>query len=238
MKKVSRHPLLFGTVALVFSATALYGCKDFLSRAAAPQGTLNEQTLETQDGVEGNLIAAYRAMDSNSGVGGWGNAASNWVWGSVASDDAYKGSEASDQPPINDIEAYHWSTADAEGYLNDKWRGMYEGIVRANATIRLLREVVASNPSLISTADQDGIEGEALFLRAHYHFEAFRMWGRIPYYKEDDTDFRKANEDTTAVIADIIKDLDAAIALLPPAPRNGQVGRASQWTAKAYKGRV
>src|SRR5204863_2081390 len=140
------------------------------------------------------------------------------------------------QPPINDIEAYHWSTADAEGYLNDKWRGMYEGIVRANATIRLLREVVASNPSLISTADQDGIEGEALFLRAHYHFEAFRMWGRIPYYREDDTDFRKANEMSAEAIADIIKDLDSAIKLLPTTPRDK--GRACQWTAKAYKGRV
>ena len=60
-------------------------------------------------------IAAYRALDWNNGVGGgWGNAASNWVWGSVTSDDAYKGSEASDQPPINDVEAYQWGTADVE----------------------------------------------------------------------------------------------------------------------------
>ena len=239
MNKASRHPLLTGTVALVLAAGALYGCKDFLSSNAAPQGTLDQNTLLTLDGVEGSLIAAYRALDWNNGVGGaWGDAASNWVWGSVASDDAYKGSEASDQPPINDIRDYHWSTPDAEGYLNDKWRGMYEGVARANATLRLLKQVQDSKPGEIPAATAKGIEGEARFLRAHYHFEAYRMWGSIPYYREDDTDFRKANIAPAAVITEILADLDAAIADLTPAPRNGEAGRASQWTAKAYKGRV
>ena len=239
MKRVSRHPLLLAYALMFFSAATLYGCKDFLTSAAAPQGTLNEATLQNRAGVEGTLIAAYRALDWNTGLGGaWGSAASNWVWGSVTSDDAYKGSEASDQPAINDVEAYHWSTANVEGYLNEKWRGMYEGVVRSNATLRLLAQVVAEQPGEISDVDAMGIEGEALFLRAHYHFEAWRMWGNIPYYREDDTDFRKANLSSAEVATELLADLDAAIALLPPDPRNGQVGRATQWTAKAYKGRV
>jgi len=238
MNKASRHPLLVSAAALALAAGALYGCKDFLSANAAPQGALDQNTLLTAEGVEGSLIAAYRALDSFGGVLAWGNAASNWVWGSVASDDAYKGSEASDQPPVGDIRDYHWSTADAEGYLNDKWRGMYEGVARANATLRLLKQVRDAKPGEISDATAKGIEGEAKFLRAHYHFEAYRMWGSIPYYKEDDTDFRKANVAPAAVITEVLADLDAAIADLKPAPRNGEVGRASQWTAKAYKGRV
>jgi hypothetical protein len=104
------------------------------------------------------------------------------VWGSVTSDDAYKGSEASDQPPITDIELYNWSTGGAEDYLNDKWRHSYEAIVRANAAINLLNKVVEEDPDAIGQSDQDGITGEALFLRAHHHFEAWRMWGNIPYY--------------------------------------------------------
>ena len=59
-----------------------------------------------------------------------------------------------------------------------------------------------------------------MFLRAHYHFSAYRLWGSIPYYREADTDFRKANEAPTAVIADIEKDLDSAIVLLPTSPRD------------------
>lgn len=239
MKITSTNSLLRGSALVILASAALYGCKDFLQNAAAPQGTLNASTLATKDGVEGSLIAAYRTLDcAGSTFDGWGCAVSNWVFASVASDDSYKGSDGLDQPPINDIEGYHWGTGDADTYINSKWKAVYEGVVRSNSTIRLLKEVVAASPSEISVVDQHGIEGEAVFLRAHYHFEAYRMWGNIPYYREDDTDFRKANEDSTAVIADILKDLDDAIALLPTTPRNGQKGRATVWTAKAYKGRV
>jgi hypothetical protein len=238
MKKVSRQPLLLGT-AVLLGVGSLSGCKNFLSEAAAPQGTLNASTLANKAGVEGSLIAAYRSLDWTSGVGGTqGSAASNWIWGSIVSDDAYKGSESSDATGLNDVEAYHWGTADAEGWYNDKWRGMYEGVVRSNSTIRLLKSVQTSNPTAITATEAAGIQGEATFLRAHYHFEAWKMWGNIPYFREDDVDPRKPNLTQAAALAEVIKDLDAAIALLPTEPRNGNKGRATQWTAKAYKGRV
>ena len=153
-------------------------------------------------------------------------------------DDSYKGSDGTDQPPINDLEGFHWGTPNAESYLDAKWAITYEGVVRANSTLRLLKQVAAANPGEFSAADAKGIEGEALFLRAHYHFEAWRMWGNVPYYREDDTDFRKTNLTVAEVGAEIIKDLDAAIALLPATPRNANAGRATSWAAKAYKGRV
>jgi hypothetical protein len=69
------------------------------------------------------------------------------------------------------------------------------------------------------------------------------MWGNVPYYYETDTDYRKANDTDVARGTDstgrrIIADLNAAIALLPATPRNGQKGRVTAWTARAYKGRV
>ena len=238
MKKVSRQPLLLGT-AMILGLGTIYGCKDFLAEAAAPQGSLNEQTLANQAGVEGTLIAAYRGLDFTDGVGGTqGSAASNWIWGSIVSDDAYKGSESSDATGLNDVEQYHWGTADAEGWYNDKWRAMYDGVVRSNATLRLLKSVQKSNPTAITATAATQIEGEATFLRAHYHFEAWKMWGNVPYYREDDTDVRKSNLQSAAVVTEILKDLDAAIAKLPATPRNGNVGRVTSWTAKAYKGRV
>jgi hypothetical protein len=216
-----------------------YGCKDYLTQAATPQGVLNEQTLANATGVEGSLIATYRALDYNDGCGcDQTYAASNWVWGSVASDDAYKGTESSDFNSINDIEAYNWGTPLAEGILNNKWKGGYEGVSRANATLRLLKEVQAANPNALTAARASSILGEATFLRAHYHFDMYRMWGGIPYLRETDTDFRKPSLDGPAVLAEVLKDLDAAIAALPTTPRDGQKGRVTQWTAKAYKGRV
>jgi len=233
MNMRDRHNLLVGTAFLILVGGVTYSCKDFLD--VAPQGALDAGTLSTQAGVEGTLIAAYRALDWSNDVGGnWGSAASNWVWGSVASDDAHKGSDANDQAPIADIELYNWGTGLAEGYLNDKWRAVWEGVVRSNATLRLLNKVSGIPPS-----DAASIKGEALFLRAHYHFEAWRMWGNVPYYVEDDVDFFKPNNlGIDSVPKLVMRDLDTAFALLPADPRNSQAGRATKWKARAYKGRV
>ena len=238
MKIVTKHPLVFA-VSLMATVAAGWGCKDFLEKASEPLGTLDQTTLLNKAGVEGSLLSAYRILDCTSQFQpDWGCAASNWVWGSVTSDDAYKGSESTDQPPIDDIEQYHWSTGKSEDYLNTKWRGVYEGVSRANATLNLLKQVQEAKPGEIDEETANGIRGEAVFLRAHYHFEAWRMWGNVPYYREDDVDFKKPNLQSDAVVTEILKDLDEAIGLLPTAPRNAQKGRADQWTAKAYKGRL
>ena len=232
----NRNRLLLGTAFVMLAAGVTYACNGFLDTHA--QGTLDEDVLADQAGVEGSLIAAYRSLDcSSSSAGSWGCAASNWVWGSIPSDDAYVGSNLGDANPIVYFETYIWQVGGASEYLNQKWSQVYEGVSRANATLRLLAKVRTQSPGEISAADAAGIRGEAVFLRAHYHFEAYRMWGHIPYYRETDTDFRKTNVGVNA-IAEILADLDTAIALLPATPRDGDQGRATSWAAQAYKGRV
>lgn len=214
-------------IGLVVLTGAAYGCKDYLT--TPPQGALNELTLGNKDGLEATLVGAYRLI---GGLINFGSAPSNWALASVTSDDAYKGSDPTDQgPQINPLEFYQW--INGPDYLNEKWDAMYEGVNRANATLRLLKTVEGLTP-----ADAASIEGEALFLRAHFHFELWEAFGNIPYYKEDDVDFRKPNLQSAEVITNILADLDQAISLLPDEPRNGDKGRASKWSAKAYKGRV
>lgn len=219
-------------LGLVLLAGAAYGCKDFLTDASAPQGTLDELTLANRNGVEGTLIGTYRMLGGNTN---WGSAPSNWALASVPSDDAYKGSEPSDQGAINPIEIYAWNVN--FGYLNEKWSGVYEGVSRANATLRLLDKLQTERPGELTPAQANSIRGEALFLRAHFHFEGYRVFKNIPYYTEADTDIRKSNQNVD-VLGNILKDLNDAIGLLPTSPRNGEKGRISQWTAKSYKGRV
>jgi starch-binding outer membrane protein, SusD/RagB family len=239
MNHRARKRLLLGIAALTVSAGGIAGCKNFLTDASVPQGTLDAGTLANKAGVEGSLMAAYRQLDYTTGVGGgMSSAASNWIWGSITSDDAYKGSEATDAPALDAVELFQWASPGVEGELNDKWKAVYEGVVRSNAAIRLLKKIAADKPSEIAAADAKSIEGEALFLRAHYHFEAWRFWGNIPYYREGDTDFSKPNITKAQAATEILKDLDAAIALLPATPRNGDKARVTSWTAKAYKGRV
>jgi len=237
------NKLLLGTAIVTLAIGVTYACKDFLN--TTPQGVLNEDALATPDGVEGLLIAAYRSLDcSSSSAGSWGCAASNWVWGSVTSGDAHKGSNLGDQQPVNEIETYLWGVGDVQDYLNQKWSQVYDGIARSNATIRLLDKVIAKGALDGASAQAQGIRGEATFLRAHYHFEAYRMWQNIPYYTEADQDFKKSNVGVD-VIGSLVKDLNSAEDLLKSAeavygtkPRNGDAGRAYSWTARAFKGRV
>ncbi len=243
MNKHKWQRLLYSVAGVVVVAGVTYACKDFLNQPA--QGTVDQATLMNRVGVEGSLIAAYRALDCQSSSGAWGCAVSNWVWGGVTSNDAYKGSDLGDQNPIHSVEIFQWNLGDADGYLNQKWSQVYDGVFRANATLRLLDAVVAASPNEIPVADQHSIRGEALFLRAHYHFEAYRMWGHIPYYFEGDSTpvavggYRKANDlPLDSIVRLIIADLSTAETLLPNAPRNTEKGRASRYTAMAYKGRV
>jgi len=76
MKTVLRSRLVIATAVLTALGAITLACKDFLE--TPPQGTVDEATLATRVGVEGALIAAYRALDcSSSSAGSWGCAASN-----------------------------------------------------------------------------------------------------------------------------------------------------------------
>src|SRR6266545_4378658 len=183
MKNSRIFRVAVGTACVALGVAITYACKDFLDTPA--QAALNDGALATKAGVEGMLIAAYRSLDCNNATNGnWGCAASNWAFASINSDDAYKGSTFTDQYQAQTLELYKWAGDQAQDYLDRKWASMYEGVVRANATIRLLEKVSALKPGEISQADSMGIKGEALFLRAHYHFELWRMWGNVPYYYE------------------------------------------------------
>src|SRR5260370_369702 len=78
MKTLLRYRLFSLTASVMLVAALAYACKDYL--VVPSQGTLDETTLATKAGVEGTLIAAYRALDCTSALQpNWGCAASNWV---------------------------------------------------------------------------------------------------------------------------------------------------------------
>src|SRR5690242_5524176 len=81
---------------------------DFLEKR--PQGQYSPDIILTTAGIEGALVGAYALLDGigTSGVTSWHGAVSNWIFGSVVSDDAYKGSDAGDQPEQTFLERYVW----------------------------------------------------------------------------------------------------------------------------------
>src|SRR5919107_527853 len=115
-------------------AGMLGACKDeFLE--IDPVGVYTLESLTNKKGVEGMLIAAYAALDGRPETQTTGS--TNWVWGSVAADDANKGTEPSDFNSINPIELYQQT---AGGEVGSKWRGVVDGIGMTNQVLRSLKE--------------------------------------------------------------------------------------------------
>lgn len=228
MKQSKFKILLIGVTT---SMVLFYACsKNFLDKS--PIGSLDQNTLANKAGVEGVLIGAYSMLDGYGGAGGgWQSAGSNWVYGGVASDDAYKGSDPGDQADIVPIETY--TATGSNGYFNQKWQAVYDAIQRSNDVLRLM-----ATASDISDADKKRIEAESRFLRAHYHMEAKKMWNNVPFVDQTITyaagNFNVAN--TADIWANIVADLDYAIANLPAT--QSSVGRANSWAAKTLKAKA
>jgi starch-binding outer membrane protein, SusD/RagB family len=218
-------------VSIAFIATII-GCKDsFLD--TPPQAALSGATLSSsKNGVNATVVAAYKSLvgwTGNWNENAWGTAPSNWIFNSAA-DEAHKGSEPSDGADMLIYELYQWNAG--SGYLRSKFIATYEGIARSNSAIRTAQDFVKLNPGE-STFGNSAI-GDATFLRAYYHFEAYKIWKKAPYYYETDTDFQKSNDKDMLPL--IIKDLDDAIAKLPT--NKTAAGKADKSIATAYRGKA
>ncbi|MEL6924195.1 MAG: RagB/SusD family nutrient uptake outer membrane protein [Bacteroidota bacterium] len=227
---MKKNNLLLFFVVLLLGAGIVACSDDFLE--APPQGALDAGTLANEQGADAAVISAYSMLDGWAESWGsisspWPASGSNWIWGSVMSDDAHKGSEAGDQGQTEELELFQW--APGNSYFNDKFIILYEGIARANAAIALVKSVENLDPD---KARQ--LEAEARFLRAHFHFDGWKLWKNIPYYTEEDTEFRKPNNED--IVPKIIADFEFAADALPAT--QGQVGRATSGAANAYLGRV
>jgi hypothetical protein len=221
-------------IKILFCAILLglsHGCSDeFLD--VKPKAALSGPALQNAKGVNSMLIAAYSLLD------GWATpegayrsyqvGADNWVYGSVASDDAYKGTIAGDQPPISLIEQHNISADNI--YFRGKWRGMYDGIARVNDLLQFLPKVTD-----MTDAEKAQVIAESRFLRGHYHLELKKMYNNIPYidevvYNPNDLESTKVSntEDTWPKIE---ADLQAAYEALPATQTSK--GRATKWAAGA-----
>lgn len=207
-----------------------YACKkSFLDKQ--PLGALGLGVIANQTGVEGLLIGTYHMVGGQGGAAGnsWGSAASNWSYGNVATDDAYKGSVPADQFSEGLGYIASWTPLSTNGYLNSKWQAMYDGVQRANDVLRTLplaKDISADNVKRIT--------GEVRFLRGHFHYELKQVFNYIVY--SDEKTITTSNVDASGNFVDywpkIEADFQAAIDGLPEL--QPQAGRANKSAAKAY----
>ncbi len=202
--------------------------KNFLDKPAL--GALSQSSVSNKTGVQGLLIGAYHSL---LGEVNWGSAPSNWVFGSVAGGDSYKGSTPSDQGDITPLEI--WAYNANNPYLDQKWNAIYHGVQRANEVLRVMVNVTD-----LTDVEKKTIAGEAKFLRGYWHFEAKRIWNSVPYVDETVTvtngNLNAPNADATGNYIDIWTkieaDLQFAMDNLPET--QPQAGRANKWAAASY----
>ncbi|NQW28576.1 MAG: RagB/SusD family nutrient uptake outer membrane protein [Flammeovirgaceae bacterium] len=211
MKKINYITILMVTLMLVF----VNACnQEFLE--VNPNGGLDANVLATETGVNGLLIGAYAMLDGTSASFGWQAAASNWVYGSIRGGEANKGTDSGDQPDINPLMNYTETASNP--YLNVRWRSLYESIARCNEVINVGAVAVAAGA--LDDATYALFVGQARALRGHYHVEAIKLWGNVPYVDEETDPTTVTN---TADITDLVlADLAAGLSL----PTNmSQTGR-------------
>ena len=229
MKKIT---LIISSIVLGI----LGSCSDsFLD--VQPKAALSSTILQNKTGVNALLTGAYALLD------GWATAegayrsynvgADNWVYGSVASDDAHKGTNAGDQPPISLIE--QGNIAADNIYFRGKWRGMYDGIARTNDVLQNLAKATD-----FTDDERKQVIAEARFLRGNYHFELKKMFNMVPYIDEktyDPNDLESTKiPNTTDIYPKIEEDLSAAYDALPTS--QSQPGRPTKWAAGALLAKV
>ena len=223
--KYFKIPFIFFVAGIIMCACK----KSYLDKL--PLGELDETALANKKGVEGLLIGAYSLLD---GIGGnksdIGSAGSNWIYGSICGSEAYIGSSQNDAGNTSIVPFEMFTATATNENLASKWGTVYDGIQRANDVLRIMKKAKD-----ISEIDQKRIAAEAKFLRAHYHFEAKKMWDKVPYIDESITyvagNYRVGNDKD--IWPDIENDLKYAVDNLSPTPYQGAVGRANKYTAMA-----
>lgn len=224
MKKI-----IFLTIILFVGV--FYSCKNDWFEIK-PKGQGSPETLTSKTGIDYLITGAYAVVDGThvgDGDGAvWASAVSNWVWGSVASDDAYKGSDYGDQATINPVEGFF---ADADnGYVANHWQGLYDGVVRTNDILKYLPETEDMNE-----IERIQAEAQAKFLRAHFYVELTLVHGKVPYIDEN-TEEPKTVPNDHLLWSEIETDMKFAAENLPGSW--SEVGRATSWAAKTYLGRI
>ncbi len=205
--------------------------EEFLTKE--PKGTAAGSVMLTPDGIESILTGAYAAMRGTYRFGG--SMGTDWVYGSVASDDCYKGTSAGDSSPMSPLETYsYWPTSP---YFTERWTDCYNGVARANTVLEFLAAAQEGNTPLPQQRALQ-VEAEARFLRAWFHFQANKVFENIPYIKTPAELAPLLPEEVPnddPAWDEIEQDLQFAIAYLP-AGFPGEPGRADKFAAEAVKG--
>jgi starch-binding outer membrane protein, SusD/RagB family len=220
---MKKHILYLGMGLMLLAS-----CKKYLE--IQPQGSLTETDVTSLQNLEGLVTAAYAGIGNDH----WTHPiTSMWVYGSVRSDDAYKGGgSVDDVGEVNAYEQYSLLGPTTAGISWNTWENLYKAISRVNFALKGLDQYTEAE-----FPKKKVRQGEMRFLRGHLYFVLKVIFNRVPYIDETLPDeeiklvsnVQFSNEELWEKIAE---DFKFAVDNLPLTQT--EVGRANQLSAKAY----
>ncbi|MES2774845.1 MAG: RagB/SusD family nutrient uptake outer membrane protein [Bacteroidota bacterium] len=194
-----------------------------------PTGVLSSTDLTSPTAIEGLVTSAYAAIGNGDMIG---PIYSNWAYGSVRSDDAYKGGGGTrDVGEVDALEHYNLVTPTMGAFVTRTWQNLFKSISRANVALRAVNTL-----SETAFPQKKTRIAELRFLRAHSYFTMKLLYKNIPIFDENATDQdilatsnTLSNEESWNKIA---ADFQYAVDNLPVT--QPEIARANKLTAQAY----
>ncbi|MDR0863732.1 MAG: RagB/SusD family nutrient uptake outer membrane protein [Candidatus Symbiothrix sp.] len=226
-RKLSNMALTIAFFGILFAS-----CNDYLS-FEKPGKTLIIDAFNYPEDAVSSVTAAYVPLQWEYG----GTYFPEWFIGDVCSDDALKGGgNLGDMELVYDLE--NFKTRTDNDVLLRYYRAQYVGAFRCNLA---MENVSKMDPAIFNGSEanlQNRVIGEALFLRAFYHFRLLRIFGGVPIADEVievQADWKKPRATAQEVYDFIIKDLKQAIQYLPEKNKykTEDLGRATKGAARA-----
>lgn len=162
-----------------------------------------------------------------------------WLLGEMHSDNTYFARNplygaTEQQEDIADFAIPEAGGVTSNVHVLNQYRLDYQIIARTNQILTLIDDVEFNADS------KNNLKGQALFLRAYAYFELARYFGSVPLHLTPVTNRQEAAQPLVSeeeIYAQIIKDADEAIKLLPPKSQQ-EPGRATSGAARTLLANV
>ncbi len=191
-----------------------------------PFGSLSEEILANEAGLNKLLIGAYACVNGVAVHGGGAVASDAYIFGC---DENRIGTSIG----ASENDAFLWEASGGaalggNSLFNDKWMYYYGSIGRTNDILRIMPDVQNTDPKILLQ-----IEAETKFLRGYFYFKLITYFKNVPWIDESVTYAEKNylvpnNEN---VWPKVESDLEFAADNLTET--KSEVGRANKWAAKA-----
>ncbi len=156
------------------------GCKKFLDvppKDQVPQSTL----FKDEQGFKDALIGVYLGMDKPKNGANYGQYTTNLSMGMLSTlayqyDNATTANIATGGLFYNNVVYYVYLDAQVRQEIDGLWGGMYNNIANANNIL----SQVESKKGVFHGDNFNRVKGEAIALRALFHFDLVRLFGQPP----------------------------------------------------------